>query len=153
MVSVNDQATLRVSQAIAAQLKAIGINLKIKAVTPTEQIPIIIGDPKKRPVMWTPTGACSPDPSWDDLFIANGALNEANWHPKDVDDLVANGLLTQDPKKRLEIYASIQKRVAEDVPYVPLFLEGTSYASNKYDWLGFGSFWQSTRWALNLKPR
>lgn len=153
MVSTNEQATLRVSQAIAAQLKAIGINLKIKAVTVTEQVPIILGDPDKRPVMWTPTGACSPDPSWDNLFLADGPLNEANWHPKDVDALVTSGLTTQDGKERLKIYTQIEQRVAEDVPYVPLFLEGTSYASKAYDWLGFGSFWQSTRWALNLKPR
>lgn len=153
VASTNDQSTLRITQAIAAQLKKIGINLDIKPMTPTAYYDVLLGPADERPPTFITTGGCAPDPSWDNLFIANGTLNAANYHPAEVDQLVADGLSTSDPAARLKAYTQILDKLATDLPYIPLFHEGASYASDKFEWVNFGDFWPSTSWPLNFKPR
>lgn len=153
-----DGSAASVVEVIAAQLKKIGINLTIKTVQTAAWGGEITGPPAKRPLTFSETGTCTPDPSWDAIFLgsdhlAKGALNIANYAPKDIDELLADGLTTQEPRKRLEIYTKILQRLGEDVPYVPLYAEGATYASTKYDVVDHGSFWMNSPWALNLVPK
>ncbi|MEV6984748.1 ABC transporter substrate-binding protein [Sphaerisporangium sp. NPDC051017] len=153
IASGNDQATLKINQAIAAQLKTIGINLEIKPMTQTAYYAVLLGPADKRPPLFISTGGCAPDPSWGNNFIGDRRLNLANYHPAEVDTLIADGLATTDPAKRLQIYIQILDKLATDLPYIPLFREGTSYASNNFEWVNFGDFWAHTCWPLNIKPR
>ncbi|WP_116952038.1 ABC transporter substrate-binding protein [Jiangella endophytica] len=146
------------TQVIAAQLAELGIDLRIDPVGDTEWFGAVSGPPDQRPLTFSETGACSPDPSWNDIWLgsanlAQGSTNVANWAPADVDQLLAAGLATQDPAERLGIYTNLLHRLSEDVPYVPLYAEGTTYASTTYDIAGYGSFWYSTPWVLNVVPR
>lgn len=144
---------LAVDQVIAAQLKKIGIKVKIDNVGQTAWYAAVFGPPAKRPFTFSTTGACTPDPSWDDLWYGKGApVNAANYAPPAVNKLIDRGLRTSAPHERLKIYTSLLKHLAADVPYVPVYLEGASYASNKYTFKRFGSFWASFPWALNLRP-
>ncbi len=154
LAAPSDQNVLKIDQVIAAQLQKVGITVKLQPITSLAYGQLLTGPEDKRPFTFSSTGACTPDPSWDDsLFLGGNLLDVANYQPADVNKLVADGLKTQDPKQRMQTYIAILKRLAEDVPYVPLYAEAYSYASNKYDWVGFSAFWTSTRWALNLKPR
>ncbi|WP_432990314.1 ABC transporter substrate-binding protein [Dactylosporangium sp. CA-233914] len=153
IVSTNDQATLKINQAIAAQLKTIGINLEIKPMTTTEYYEVLLGPADQRPPGFISTGGCAPDPSWDNIFIGKGGLNVANYHPAEVDTLIADGLATTDPAKRLQTYIQILDKLGTDLPYIPLFREGTSYASNNFEWVNFGDFWAYSCWPLNIKRR
>lgn len=154
LITSNDQLSQHVDQVIGQQLKKIGIDIDIQVMEAAAWHALIYGPADKRPLTFTQTGACVPDPSWDGIFLgSNGRINIANWQPASVDTLLAQGLATDDPDKRLPIYTEILKQLAADVPYVPLFQEGTSFASDKYDWPGFGAFWQSNCWGLYLKPR
>lgn len=153
-------ATAAVAQVIAAQLKEIGIDLAINSVGSAEFSSRLVGPPGQRPLTFIETGACSPDPSWDDLFLGTlpdgetpKTLNFANYTPPEIDELQHEGLTTLDPKKRLKIYTKILDHVRTDVPYVPLYAEGATYASKEYDLVDFGSFWVNQPWALNLVPK
>ncbi|MFF2852567.1 ABC transporter substrate-binding protein [Streptomyces sp. NPDC058001] len=145
-------------EVIVDQLKKIGINLKLQKVADSAFAARATGPADQRPVTASETGACSPDPSWDAIFLgkantAKGGLNIANYTPPEVDKLLADGLATQEPKKRLQIYTDLLKRLGEDVPYVPLYAEGNHYASPKYDIAGYDSYWMNSPWALNVVPK
>jgi peptide/nickel transport system substrate-binding protein len=150
-------ANAAVAQVIAAQLEEIGIELEIETMGDTAWYGEIGGPPDDRPLTWTESGTCTPDPSWDSIFLGSdgleAGLNIANYAPAEIDRLLTDGLTTQDPKQRLEIYTAILQRLAEDVPYVPLYAEGTTYASSTYDIVDYGSYWVNSPWALNVKPR
>jgi peptide/nickel transport system substrate-binding protein len=146
-----------IAQVIAAQLKQIGIDLNIDTIGDTAYGSEITGPADKRPLTFSETGACTPDPSWDDLWLGSAnltaGLNIANYAPPEVDRLLKDGVTTQDPKQRLEIYTKILQRLAEDVPYVPLYAEGATYASSKYNIVDYGSYWMNSPWALNVVPK
>jgi peptide/nickel transport system substrate-binding protein len=154
MTEANDPTTLNVSQVIAAQLGKIGIKVQVNALSTSAYFGVILGPVDKRPFMYIDTGACQPDPSWEpNLFLGTGQiLNEANWQPAAVDALLQDGKTNLEPLARLKTYVAINKAVNTDVPYVPLYLDGASYSSNKYTWAGYGPYWLDEPWALFLKP-
>ena len=108
---------------------------------------------------YSETGACTPDPSWNDLWLGSApeggpsTLNFANFTPPRIDELQDEGLATIDPSERLDIYTEILDIVGTEVPYVPLYAEGNTYASQDYELRDFGAFWSNTPWALNLVPK
>ena len=149
----------RVAQVIAAQLAEIDIDLEVNSVGDTEYTTKLIGEPKERPLTFSETGACTPDPSWNDLWLGSApeggpsTLNFANFIPPRIDELQDEGLATVDPAERLDIYTEILDIVGTEVPYVPLYEEGTTYASADYALQDFGSYWSNTPWVLNLVPK
>ncbi|MFI9837499.1 ABC transporter substrate-binding protein [Nonomuraea sp. NPDC051941] len=146
-----------IAQVIAAQLKKIGINIEIKVLTDTAWFSEL--GAKNKPLTHFETGPCAPDPSWAALFLNTDkagkpiGLNFAEYTSPEVKKLLADGLLEQDPKQRLTIYAKVLKHLGEDVPYVPLYAEGNTYASTKYDIVEFSSFWSNMPWVLDVVPR
>jgi peptide/nickel transport system substrate-binding protein len=154
MTEANDPTTLNVSQVIAAQLAKIGIKATVNAVSTAAYFGVLLGPVDKRPFMYIDTGACQPDPSWEpSLFLGTGTLlNEANWEPASVDALLQDGRTNLKPLARLATYVAINKAVNTEVPYVPLYLDGASYSSNKYVWTGYGPYWLDEPWALFLTP-
>lgn len=150
------QGTAAVAQVIAAQLAEIGIDLEIESMGVTEWTAAVTGPPEQRPLTWTETGACAPDPSWDDMWLTTGpdgqasGVNIANYTPHRMGELMREGRLTVDPAARLGIYTEMLQMLAEDLPYIPLYAEGTTMASKKYTLADYGSFWMNSPWALNL---
>ncbi|HET7571260.1 MAG TPA: ABC transporter substrate-binding protein [Gaiellaceae bacterium] len=155
----SDPNTLDISQVIAAQLKAIGIDVKVRNMGTAPWYSMIAGPPDKRAFLYTGTGACQPDPSWEvSLFLGSsnippGHINTANWAPPEVDTLIEKGVTASDPADRLDAYIGIQKAVNTEVPYVPLYQEGASYASDTYVWTDYSAYWTGEPWALFLKPK
>ncbi|MEV0618742.1 ABC transporter substrate-binding protein [Nonomuraea sp. NPDC050404] len=150
-------ASAPIAQVIAAQLKQIGIDLEIKVLTETAWYAELGG--QNKPLTYFETGPCVPDPSWAALFLSTdktGApvgLNFAGYTKPEMKKLLADGLLEQDPQERLAIYAKVLEHLGEDVPYVPLYAEGNTYASIDYDLVEFGSFWSNMPWVLNVIPK
>jgi peptide/nickel transport system substrate-binding protein len=148
-ISTNTNA----QQVIAAQLAPIGITAKVDAQPPTQWRGEVFGPASGKPFTFIDTGACQPDPSWSpNLFLGNAAVNAANYHPPAVDALLAKGITDLKPAERLKTYVAINGAVNTDVPYVPVFLDAMSYASNKYVYSGFGAYWLNEPWALFFKP-
>ena len=146
-----------VAEVVAAQLTEIGIDTTVVAMQDTAWY-AEIGKPEK-PFTFSETGACTPDPSWDDIFLATDesgeptGINVAGYAPPDVIDLRTQGLTTSDPGARLRIYTDLLTRLAEDVPYVPVYAEGATYASSMYDVAEYGSYVLNYPWLLNLMRR
>ena len=146
-----------VAEVIAAQLTEVGIDTTVVAMQDTAWYAEI--GKEEKPFTFSETGACTPDPSWDDIFLAtdeSGAptgINVAAYAPEDVIDLRERGLTTSEPAERLQIYTDLLTRLAEDVPYVPVYAEGATYASATYDVAEYGSYVLNYPWLLNLIPR
>jgi peptide/nickel transport system substrate-binding protein len=60
-----------------------------------------------------------------------GFYNEANYHNAKVDELIDRNLASIDPQERVDLAAQAMKIVAEDVPYVTLFVRAQSVALKK----------------------
>ncbi|SEE73882.1 ABC transporter substrate-binding protein [Jiangella alba] len=150
-------ASAPIAEVIAAQLGEIGIDITVAVLQDTAYYAALGEDEK--PFTFFATGPCSPDPSWAALFVDTDeagqpvGLNFAEYAPPEVTRLLADGLLEQDPKERLGIYAEVLRHLGEDVPYVPLYAEGNTYGSTDYDLVEFSSFWSNLPWVLNLVPR
>ena len=147
-----------VSQVIAGQLKKIGIDLKVATLPDTAWYAAIGED--NPPLTFTENTVCSPDPSGDPaLFLTTDPAGEpigANiprYAPADLPELLTSGLATQDPAQRLEIYVRLLERLGEDVPYVPMYTEGNTYASTEYDIAEYDGQWVNFPWLLNVIPR
>jgi peptide/nickel transport system substrate-binding protein len=148
---------INVNQVIAAELKKLGINAQIKNIGQSAWFAVASGPDDKRPPIYSTTGACTPDPSFYDTFLGSsnlkpGGFNVADYAPPAVDSLIAAGLATADPAKRLTIYTSLLQRLATDVPYVPLYLQDVTFASTKFTWPAFPGYWRDGVWALGLRP-
>lgn len=140
-----------VAQVIAAQLAELDIDVTITTAGPVEYIGLITGPEETRPFTFTEVGACTPDPSWNKAFFASGpGLNVAAWYSPEVDQLLADALVSSDPSARLGMYTEILEKAADEVPYIPLYAEGRSYGSKDLTISGFDSFFLNMPWVLNL---
>jgi peptide/nickel transport system substrate-binding protein len=146
------------AEVIAAQLEEIGIDATIDVLTDTAWYAELTKE--QPPFTFTENGSCTPDPSWDSYLLDTDdagkpiGLNLARYAPAEVQQLLADGLHEQEPKRRLAIYTDVLKHLAEDVPYVPLYAEGSTYASTEYDIVEYNSYhWMNMPWALNLVPK
>jgi peptide/nickel transport system substrate-binding protein len=149
-----------IAQVVAANLKQIGITLKVHILTIDQWLTLITGaDRKKSGIQLTTPSSGSFDVSDEPSFILGsvnakaGGFNISNWAPPDVDKLIAQGVATQNGSKRLAIYGRILQRVAQDVPYVPILLTSQAVAvSDKFRWPTFAFTYLIRPWALEIKP-
>jgi len=148
-----------INQAIAAQLGRIGIKLELDPI-PLSQYFGLFGPKDGVGLNFMCWGCLSPDPSWypglilGSVNVPAGRFNYAAYAPPAVDTLIAEGRNSTNSAKRLQTYTQIMKRVATDLPYVPLFVKNTAYGiSPKYAWPSYVSTYYSngTPWALGIK--
>jgi peptide/nickel transport system substrate-binding protein len=147
------------AQVIKAELAPIGITLNINIVDPNKWAALVGGaDRKAIGIQLVFMTANTPDPSElpaSNLGSANaraGGFNVSNWAPKDVDALMAQGLTTLAPAKRLAIYGKLLKRVATDVPSVTLGQQPANVAlGNGLAWPTFNAMFAATPWALEIR--
>lgn len=145
------------NQAIAAQLKAIGIDAQVKTISQSAWFAEIVSGPTSRPPVFNQWGVASPDPSSLNYAVgtanvAPGLYNTASWKSPEADALIAQSVATSDPSKRLAAYVKLQQLMAKDVPYVPLFTQQQTLAlSKKLTWSTYDPFYYSRPWALEIK--
>ena len=144
-----------VVQVIAAELRQIGVSLKVQEVSVTKYIDdySTSGGPPGGD-MYGGLGAVSPDPSILPSYMVGTAAtyNVARYAPAWADSLLAAGLATDDPARRLAIYGQLLEKVAADIPYVPLFAGNNFVAlSSKYTLPPFPDYPAFFSWALGLK--
>jgi peptide/nickel transport system substrate-binding protein len=140
------------AQAVAGQLAAIGIKLKVQVLPVAAYSGAQAGPADKRPASVTWGGCQTPTVSGMDIWLGSkntavGLYNTANYTPKAVDQLIAAGESSPSTAKRFAIYSQVLRHVQDDVPYVPLFLGDAAVAvSSKFRLPGW------TEWALATSP-
>lgn len=148
-----------IAQAVAGQLKPIGIDASVRVVPNAKFLSEIFGPPDARPSTVWDFGCVGPDPNALDLLVGKsnqktGGLNFANYSKPEIDQLLAEGAASTDPAERRTIYQKILTITGQDVPYAP-FLNGAYVAavSDKYTFsVNPYSYFNGT-WALDVKPR
>jgi peptide/nickel transport system substrate-binding protein len=149
-----------VTEAIAADLAKIGINLKVKVISFNQFIAMSDGPKSAIGDLYATFNVTNPDP---DSFpasmlgstnIPNGGYNEADYNPPAVDALLKEGVTTEDPARRLAIYGQVLKTLGTDEPYVALYDEDYNVAlSGNFTWPGYNVYTQWGAWELNIKPK
>lgn len=149
-----------VDEVIAAELAKIGITLKLKTIGFDPFLALANGPKSAVGGLYATFNLSSADPSAYPAFIlgANnvpkGGYNWANYDPPQIDTLIKAGVTTEDPAKRLAVFAKMLKILAADEPYVPLYNEDYNVAlSSAFTWTGFNVYTQQADWELNIKPK
>ncbi|MCW2780713.1 MAG: transporter substrate-binding protein [Marmoricola sp.] len=155
------KAVSTTSQAVVAELSAIGITAKLETQTDeANNAELTSGNREAIHSQVVPVGGSGIDPglAYDYMFgSANakaGGWNGTNWSTPEVDKLRAEGLRESDPAKRLAIYAQLIKQYADAEPLVPLYTKNQTVALRPgYTWPDFGadSLFNEGPWPLWLK--
>jgi peptide/nickel transport system substrate-binding protein len=158
----NTPSYVNVSQAIVSQLAAIGIH----ATLDVEQVAAWTaqftgGERTAIPSQYVTNGADSLDPGEGFNYFIGSAnatadnWNGTNWSTPAVDKLIAEGFTTATSAARLNVYKQLLDQFAENVPFVPLFLEdGTVALTSQYTWPSFDSFYlEAGPWALGIESK
>jgi peptide/nickel transport system substrate-binding protein len=129
------KAVSNVSQAVVAELSAIGIKAKLETQTDeANNAELTSADRKAIHSQVVPVGGSGIDPglAYDYQFgsvnAKKGGWNATNWSTPEVDRLRAEGLRESDPAKRLAIYAELIKQYADAVPLIPIYTKNTTVA-------------------------
>ncbi len=148
-----------VLQVLAAQLQKIEIKLNVNVVSSGKFVTALYG-PKISGPTFSNLYAAFPDPSEQPGYLlgsANakaGGINWADYTPPSVDELLARGLTTTNSPARFGIYGDLLRRVATDLPYVPLFNFDSYIAiSRKFNIQPFSTLNYQIPWALLVSPK
>jgi peptide/nickel transport system substrate-binding protein len=127
-----------IAQALAGELKPLGINITVNIVDVGKWIGEIAGAPQTRPASVSASGCLGPDPSSLDALLGSkntkpGQYNSADYDPPAMDALIKQGETTIGAAKRRPIYQKMLARMASDLPYITFYVGENAYAvSNKY---------------------
>jgi peptide/nickel transport system substrate-binding protein len=125
----------QINQLVQEQLKKIGIDLTLDPVAQSEWYDRVVkGITNFTPTRWTQRP--DPDGLLYILFHSQGYANTTKYHNPEVDALLDEGRTTFDQAKRKEIYAEAQRKIAEDIPMLPLFFS-VEYAAMRDSVKGF----------------
>jgi peptide/nickel transport system substrate-binding protein len=160
MTSLQGFGFYDIAQVVAADLKPLGITVNIRIVPLDTWLGLITGANRhKAGLQLTTPSSGSFDVSDEPSFILgsdntmSGGFNIANWAPADVDALISQGVRTPNGLQRLAVYGKIMKRVAQDVPYLPILLTSQAIAlQSKFSWPTFSYYYINQPWALQIRP-
>jgi peptide/nickel transport system substrate-binding protein len=150
---------VNVNQVIAGELAQIGITATVKDVGAGQWYAEVTGAPDKRPPEYATNGCNSPDPSFYTFLLGSkndkqGLWNLANYQPTSMDQLIDQAGAARSPKARLALYIKMEKQIATDVPYVPLFVQNGNLAiSSKLAWPGYQATFYNGPWALAIQAK
>ena len=151
-----------VSQAIAAELAAIGIHLKLDVMTVDQQnANLTSGNRQGILATFTYSGSVSRDPGEAFDFqmgksnISAGNWNTMNWAPTPVNNLINEGFTTTSNAQRLNIYGQIDTAYAQAAPFIPIFNEeATAAVASGYTWSDFnGYYYDLGPWLLGISKK
>jgi peptide/nickel transport system substrate-binding protein len=149
-----------VGEALAGELKPLGIKLTITTPTIGNWFAALTGPAAQRPLNIGAFGAFGADPAgWDAIFLSRniqpGQENFANYTSSAVDALAAQEEASSSQAKRLVIFKKLLLRLQTDLPYIALYSPDIATAlSSKFTWPTYSFFTQSNgTWPLEIKPR
>ena len=156
-ITIDFGAYTPINEAIAADLAKVGITLKLKLVSFNQYIDDLTG-PRTLGGTYLTFNVISPDPSsfpsalLGASNLAAGGWNYANYNPAAMNTLLAEGTATLDTGKRLAIYTQMLKMLANDEPYVPLFIQDYNIAlSSKYTLPGYTVWDELGAWVIDIR--
>jgi len=148
------------TEVVAAQLAKIGINVQLKTMSLAAWVAKYDGP--KTAAFWVITNAAGgfPDPARDaqnmvdgSYATASGGNNLAGYNSPQVNSLLAKADSIQDKAQRFALYGQVLKIVANDVPYVMLYIHTDDLAlSSTFTWPNYyyGSY--SSPWLFDIRP-
>lgn len=121
----NNKERIDIAQMIAHQLEAVGIGVRVE---PYEWGKFYDDVKKGNFQMYSLSWSLLTEP---DMFYdichssqwAPDGVNRNRYKNETVDDLVSEGRVSMDRKRRKEAYAKVQEIVLEELPYIPLWYE------------------------------
>lgn len=135
------------SQAIAGQLKKIGIDLTVTVLSEAEYRGSFSQPHTDMPLWYTPFNNNTPDPggmprlALDSAATAIGQNNFADYSNPEVDALIKAGDATTDSAERFAAYSELLRIVGDDMPYVPLYAGDISMAlADGFTWKDFNAY-------------
>lgn len=130
--ALNKDSTRRIAEVVQAQLKKIGIDVKLKMY----EWGTFYGDIKKgnfEMFQMTWVGITEPDIYYY-IFHSNSipphGANRGRYINHKIDDLVEKGRYELNVEKRKKIYSEVQKIISEESPYVSLWYNANIIALN-----------------------
>jgi peptide/nickel transport system substrate-binding protein len=138
-------------QVVAAQLARIGINLDVRDVPFSEWIDHIVVKKDIPSLTWAtcPTGDASD-------YVTNylESRNISNYQRPAVNAMIQQSVFYANPARRFEVYSRLLRRLALDVPFVPLFSQHTVMAiSSNFTWPTFGPGWLLRNYVAEIRPK
>lgn len=141
----------KAGQILAESLKPLNITLKLSEIPYAKWVTRTIGNDKDglsfEAIRFVPD---YPDPAngfsqfANSAFATAGGLNMANYKNPKVDRLLAQQATESDATKRAEMLAEIQRLVADDAAYLPLWWDDVSVVTRKgltyRDWNAYYSY-------------
>ncbi len=110
-----------VATVVQRNLASVGIELKIRSYEfGTYFSDINRGNFQMCMLMWV--GESDPD-IFDTAFSTHGARNRGKYSNSDVDRWIELARIADSEQEQIRLYSLIQKRIAEDAPYVSLWYE------------------------------
>lgn len=113
----------RIAEALKEQLREVGIDLEVRSYEwPTFYSDVKKGNFHLYSLAWV--GVADPDalyPIFHSASVPPAGDNRGRYRNPEVDRLLEAGRKTADREKRKRIYAQVQKILADDLPYVPLW--------------------------------
>ena len=110
----------KISQLVQEQLQAAGMTVRLEPMAQKGWYGKVV----KRQVNFTPmrwTQRPDPDGLLYILFHSDGFANTTHYSNAEVDELLNRARTMTDIPKRAALYSQAQRRIVEDLPYVPLF--------------------------------
>ncbi|WP_281951554.1 peptide-binding protein [Nitrosophilus kaiyonis] len=129
----NNSIRLYAAQIIQYQLSKIGVKVKIKAMEWQAFLNTIV-HPRNFDTILLGWGlGLTPDayPLWHSKSDKPGGFNLVGYHNKKVDRLIEKAEVTVDRKKLSQIYKKIFAIIADDLPYIFLYIPNSITAVNK----------------------
>jgi ABC-type transport system substrate-binding protein len=122
--ATRDDGALRIAQSVQQDLRAVGVDLRIKPVDFPALIEAI-RHPRQVPIFLLGWEADFPDAS-NFLTVllhsrGRGANNNAFYANPDVDRLLDEADATADPARRLALFQAAETQIMHDAPWIPLF--------------------------------
>ncbi len=150
---------LSLGQILAADLKQIGITLKIRETTDSDWLAILYGPRDKLGLFINKYGGAYPDPNQllsltlDPAQARVNGLNSANFRDATVGKLLDEQRSEPDGSKRLAAIGEILRISQEELPYQPVAQPKRMVAvSDKYVLSDFSPWLVLSPWALKIRP-
>ena len=153
----------KIAQAIASMVAEVGIDLEVKVLSEDQYTQRIgVGDPEEKIGLTIQRLDCSSEPNSTAGFLLDSSQaavpysNYAAFENPAADEFVQDGISTTDNAERFEAYAGLAELVAEEVPYLPLYLgENVVALSDEFIWPSlnpFSSVYGSGAWVAQVEP-
>ncbi len=129
----NNSIRLYAAQIIQYQLGKIGVKVKIKAMEWQAFLNTVVHPRNFETILLGWSLGLTPDayPLWHSKSDRPGGFNLVGYHNKKVDSLIEKAEITVDRKKLSKIYKKIFALIANDLPYLFLYIPNSITAVNK----------------------